>query len=516
MLFPKIISLFSILHISSGLVIEEHRTTTLLLQPQVKRIPQTVGKSVTAVTSCHMHAAIQYCMAGATEYQLVTTATATGPLPAQYTGCHSHAGELWCFAPDGAEIQFILEGAHTSSTSSTGGLATATSPSVIPTGSSGGQNCHFHAGVEHCVGEGENEHGESTAVSANGTVVASSLNSCARRDRDYNIPLRIGLLFVILTTSLLGVITPILITSFTRLGTENLIFVVLKQFGTGVIISTAFIHLFTHAFLMFSNSCLGTLNYEGTTAAIFMAGLFLSFLVEYLGQRLLHWKKVHHGQMETAPSSHTASGIPNNSKVKSGSRGSDNEDSQMRAVRETPLIATPPNTSEMLSVLVLEVGIIFHSILIGLTLVVAGDSFFITLFVVILFHQTFEGIALGTQIAALPSTPSATPRTITFPVSLPKKIIMAVSFAITTPLGMGIGIGVLKHFNGNDPSTIVVIGTLDALSAGVLAWVGVVEMWARDWVFGGSLVNANMVKATIAGLALVSGLVIMSILGKWA
>lgn len=33
-------------------------------------------------------------MAGATEYQLVTTATATGALPAQYTGCHSHASEL--------------------------------------------------------------------------------------------------------------------------------------------------------------------------------------------------------------------------------------------------------------------------------------------------------------------------------------------------------------------------------------------------------------------------------------
>lgn len=155
--------------------------------------------------------------------------------------------------------------------------------------------------------------------------------------------------------------------------------------------------------------------------------------------------------------------------------------------------------------------------MIGLTLVVAGDSFFITLFIVILFHQTFEGIALGTQIAALPSPSSpALPGTITSPISLVKKIIMAVSFAITTPLGMGIGIGVLKHFNGNDPSTIVAIGTLDALSAGILAWVGVVEMWARDWVFGGSLVNANAMRTTVAGLALVSGLVIMSVLGKWA
>lgn len=156
---------------------------------------------------------------------------------------------------------------------------------------------------------------------------------------------------------------------------------------------------------------------------------------------------------------------------------------------------------------------------IGLTLVVAGDSFFITLFIVILFHQMFEGLALGTCIAALPSTAAesqaigASPGSKT--VSFTTKLAMAIAFALTTPVGMAIGIGVLGRFNGNDPSTIVAIGTLDALSAGILAWVGLVEMWAGDWLHGG-LMYAKPLRTGIAMFALVSGLVVMSVLGKWA
>lgn len=142
--------------------------------------------------------------------------------------------------------------------------------------------------------------------------------------------------------------------------------------------------------------------------------------------------------------------------------------------------------------------------MIGLTLVVAGDSFFLTLFAVIVFHQMFEGIALGTCIAALPASNS-----------LLQKLILATAFTLITPIGMGIGIGVLDQFNGNSPSTIVAIGTLDALSAGILAWVGVVEMLARDWMHG-LLLHAGMVRMSVAMMALVSGMVIMSVLGKWA
>lgn len=143
--------------------------------------------------------------------------------------------------------------------------------------------------------------------------------------------------------------------------------------------------------------------------------------------------------------------------------------------------------------------------MIGVTLVVAGDSFFLTLFAVIFFHQMFEGIALGTRIAELPASQ----------ISFLSKMIMAATFAISTPLGMAIGTGVLSSYNGNDPATIIAIGTLDAFSAGILVWVGVVEMWAEDWLHG-DLATSGPIKTGLAFFALIVGMILMSVLGKWA
>jgi zinc transporter 1/2/3 len=327
--------------------------------------------------------------------------------------------------------------------------------------------------------------------------------SCDATTRDYNIPLRVGLLFVILFTSAFGVFLPILTTRFNIISQTNIIFVILKQFGTGIVLSTAFVHLFTHADLMFGNECLGELQYEGTTAAVFLAGLFLSFLADYFGARFVQWRS-----NKQASTDSEIRGAPTNGSDKAVSASSTPENEFNRshglphahgAVHET----TP--MEEKINVMNLEAGIIFHSILIGITLVVAGDSFFITLFVVILFHQMFEGIALGTCIAELPKAAASTL----------SKCIMGGTFALITPIGMAIGIGVLNSFNGNDPSTIVAIGTLDALSAGILAWVGIVEMLARDWMHG-RLLNAGLVRTISAMFALVCGMVLMSVLGKWA
>lgn len=222
---------------------------------------------------------------------------------------------------------------------------------------------------------------------------------------------------------------------------------------------------------------------------------------------------------------------------------------------------------EIVSIVVLEAGILFHSvckslppprshshsglifffIVVGITLVVAEDSFFITLFVVIVFHQMFEGVALGTRIASIghhtntdradagngpegqDKASSSSARDTAAAenggdtdgserrqsLSMLNKLLMATAFALTTPIGMAIGVGVLHNFNSNNPKTLITIGTLNALSAGILVWVGVVEMWAGDWMFGGELENAGPMVTTLAGGGLVAGMALMSLLGKW-
>ena len=231
---------------------------------------------------------------------------------------------------------------------------------------------------------------------------------------------------------------------------------------------------------MFNNECLGTLEYEATATSIAMAGMFIAFVIEYVCERLVRARKAKLNPIE-----------PNNS------------NSQLEKADTTSTTSDSTVVDDKVSVLLLEMGILFHSILIGITLVVAGDSYFITLFIVIVFHQFFEGLALGSRIAALNGCNSLV------------RYSMAGAFAIITPIGMAIGVGVLNQFNGNDPATIIAIGTLDAVSAGVLIWIGIIEMWAHDWLRG-TLATASLAKTTISFVFLVMGFVLMSLLGKWA
>jgi zinc transporter 1/2/3 len=103
---------------------------------------------------------------------------------------------------------------------------------------------------------------------------------------------------------------------------------------------------------MFGNECLGELAYEGTTAAVFLAGLFLSFLVDYCGARFVLWrqgKKASSGTEEPSTVKATdeiASATPNNTATHMDDRGAH----------------IHGKLDERLSVLVLEAGIIFHSL----------------------------------------------------------------------------------------------------------------------------------------------------------
>jgi zinc transporter 1/2/3 len=223
---------------------------------------------------------------------------------------------------------------------------------------------------------------------------------------------------------------------------------------------------------MFGNQCLGELKYEATATAIAMAGAFLAFLVDYVSHRLAHWRS---SQSVVAGAETRDSNPRRPEKINAAKSSYSLAGASHHHHHDNDRVASP--TGDATSVLILEAGIIFHSLLLGITLVVAGDSVFITLFIVIIFHQMFEGLALGARIAVIDTSISSKLKRAKF-------LILPLAFAVVTPLGMGIGIGVLNIFNGNDPKTIVALGTLDSLSAGILLWVGFVDMWAGDWIFG--------------------------------
>ncbi|KAL2818525.1 ZIP zinc transporter-domain-containing protein [Aspergillus cavernicola] len=444
-----------------------------------------------SITGCHKHGDDVYCITeSGEEVQVLLENPPAGDPPAEYTDCHAHGDTQYCVDADGNDVQILAEGETTTDTTSTEEDTSTEDESAEE--NTQGENCHFHAGVEHCVGAGESESGDSSST------------SCGLRSRDYDMPLRIGTLFVILVTSAIGVFLPMALAKLPSASINVWVSTVIKQFGTGVILSTAFVHLYTHADLMFGNECLGELDYEATTSAVVMAGIFLSFLTEYLGHRYILARNARRAA-EAAQPAENGSGISGVSSKTAAEQAPQPHQHGTLAGLGHHHGGDPTNPNTKLSVLVMEAGVLFHSILIGLTLVVAGDSFYKTLLVVIVFHQFFEGLALGARIALLPGR------------MFPTKAIMGGAFALITPIGMAIGLGVINSFNGNERSTIIALGTLDALSAGILVWVGLVDMWARDWVIdGGDMTNAPIRHVAAGGISLIAGMVLMGVLGKWA
>jgi zinc transporter 1/2/3 len=153
----------------------------------------------------------------------------------------------------------------------------------------------------------------------------------------------------------------------------------------------------------------------------------------------------------------------------------------------------------------LEFGIAVHSVLIGLTLGTTTDSF-VALFIALCFHQFFEAIALGAQIANLKST------------SIRSAIFLILFFSFTTPVGIAIGIGVhAGTYNPQSVSSLLVTGILDSFAAGILIYVALVNLITAD--MGVNAHGFHSLRTRLKWLyfiALYLGVAIMAIIGRWA
>ncbi|XP_010492201.1 PREDICTED: zinc transporter 4, chloroplastic-like isoform X1 [Camelina sativa] len=151
---------------------------------------------------------------------------------------------------------------------------------------------------------------------------------------------------------------------------------------------------------------------------------------------------------------------------------------------------------------ILELGIVSHSIIIGLSLGVSQSPCTIRpLIAALSFHQFFEGFALGGCISqAQFRNKSAT--------------IMACFFALTTPVGIGIGTAVASSFNSHSAGALVTEGILDSLSAGILVYMALVDLIAADFLSKRMSCNVRLQVVSYVMLFLGAGL--MSALAIWA
>ena len=177
----------------------------------------------------------------------------------------------------------------------------------------------------------------------------------------------------------------------------------------------------------------------------------------------------------------------------------------------TPATTSPLSDHQLqqkalLQCLLLEAGILFHSIFIGMALSVSIGTPFVILLIAISFHQTFEGLALGSRIAAITS----------FPPSSPKPWLMALAYGTTTPVGQAIGIAVQGLYDPQGEMGLVMVGVMNAISSGLLLFAGLVELLAEDFLSDRSYEVLKGRRRLEACGAVVAGSLLMALVGAWA
>ncbi|CAN7070882.1 unnamed protein product [Brassica oleracea var. botrytis] len=133
----------------------------------------------------------------------------------------------------------------------------------------------------------------------------------------------------------------------------------------------------------------------------------------------------------------------------------------------------------------IELGIIVHSVVIGLSLGATSDTCTIKgLIAALCFHQMFEGMGLGGCILQAEYTNM-------------KKFLMAFFFAITTPFGIALGIALSTIYRDNSPSALITVGLLNACSAGLLIYMALVDLLAAEFM-GPNFKVASKCKSSVS------------------
>jgi len=159
----------------------------------------------------------------------------------------------------------------------------------------------------------------------------------------------------------------------------------------------------------------------------------------------------------------------------------------------------------VLQCLLLEAGILFHSVFIGMAVSVATGPAFAVFLIAICFHQSFEGLALGSRIAA-----------IQFPKKSLQPWLMALAFGVTTPIGQAIGLVVHRLYDPQSMGGLLVVGFMNAISAGLLLYAGLVQLLAEDFLTEKSYKTLKGKRRLRAYLAVLSGSLMMAIVGAFA
>ncbi|CAI9093302.1 OLC1v1028771C2 [Oldenlandia corymbosa var. corymbosa] len=217
---------------------------------------------------------------------------------------------------------------------------------------------------------------------------------CAASGEDHNKSLALkykyGAIASIFTASLIGVCIPVLGKTIPSLSPESNLFFVVKAFAAGVILATGFIHVLPDAFESLTSPCLpehpwGDFPFTGFVAMVAAIG---TLMVDVYATS--HYRSKSSGEKAVATvkeEEENGGGVlPLHTHATHGhAHGSVPTDSSLTTQLRYRVISQ-----------VLELGIIVHSVIIGIALGANNSAKTIKpLLAALTFHQFFEGLGLG-------------------------------------------------------------------------------------------------------------------------
>ncbi|KAL5615050.1 hypothetical protein BROUX41_005114 [Berkeleyomyces rouxiae] len=333
--------------------------------------------------------------------------------------------------------------------------------------------------------------------------------------------LRIASIFIIMASSLLGAVAPILLGRLNTKHSPKNIFFVFKFIGTGVIIATACMHLLSPAVEALHSECLA--DKLGDYDWVFFIALMTILLMLLIETVANHFSDLIARKMAgSAPRSHVqyntmadeaapASSIsdheiPAEKKDVSPSRAADlsylpHSHGHGPHIESHGPVSNVAFSGQIIAILILEFGVIFHSVFIGLVLSTTDEVVILT--IVLVFHQLMEGLGIGSRLAVVkwPQGRGWWP------------FLFAAMYSVSTPIGIAAGLGARPN-NGNTQT--LVNGIFDSISGGILLYTGLVELLAHEFMFNEQM-NRSPLRVKFAALSCVGfGAGIMALLAKWA
>ena len=334
---------------------------------------------------------------------------------------------------------------------------------------------------------------------------------------DYSLQLRISSVFILFFVSLLGMVAPFIYAASMRGGddspanrlkiSESEALRIARAFAEGVMMGIGFIHLLNDGVGKLSEV---SLDYPALGYTLATVGAMVVLGFEQIALTLINQIKTDEEPPKKA--------IGDKEHVEFGVAGADksNEDhdynthEHAHADHPVSMISGTMSMSVIVKAYMMELSIAVHSVVIGVALgSMAGkenEQPLQALLIGVCFHQFFEGLGLGTVVDQA-----------RIELGKAKVILFALTFALTVPMGVFVGILITDDQSLEDGPTVdetYTAGCLNSIAAGIVIYVALVEMVVDD--FQAASIAGNISLKLKMFVALIIGNLAMAVLVIWA